>query len=91
MLKHLSFFPIFPPFYKQVLTGYISANKFNHSDVTNIPLWGNELILNNNSKPLYFKNWINSGILSVKDIKVENHKINETSLYTKLMKKLNKR
>ena len=89
MLKHLSFFPIFPPFYKQVLTGYISANKFNHSDVTNIPLWGNELILNSKSKPLYFKNWINSGILSVKDIKVENHKINETYLYNKLMKKCN--
>ena len=48
--------------------------KINHSVLTNIPLWGNELILNDKSKPLYLKNWINSGILSVKDIQVENQK-----------------
>ena len=87
MLKQLSLLQTFSQFYRQVLTGYISANKTNYSNVTDIPLWGNELILNNTSKPLYFKNWINSGILNIKDIKIQNHKINEIYLYNKLTTK----
>ena len=89
MLKHLYLLQTFPQFYRQVLTDYISANKANYSNVTDIPLWGNDLILNNTSKPLYFKNWINSGILSIKDIKIQNHKINEIYLYNKLTTKNN--
>ena len=87
MLKHLYFFKKFPPFCQQVLTGYINANKCNYSDFINIPLWGNELILKSKSKPLYFKNWIYSGILTVKDIKAESHEIDEKYLYNKLTEK----
>ena len=38
MLKHLSFFQIFPPFYKQVLTGYTST-VYNVMDVKCIKLY----------------------------------------------------
>ena len=60
-----------PPFYKQVIEGYVqcsapytsgSHSNDNTVNVLNMCIWGNRNIKNKTGDILYFPNWIRSGI-----------------------------
>ena len=69
-----------PTFYKQVIEGYIHGNikhdaKTDDIDIKEICIWGNKQILNKNNEILYFTKWIESGIITVSNLKIIEGKI----------------
>ena len=87
-----------PPFYKQVIEGYVQCNapytSGSHSNdntvnVLNVCIWGNRNIRNKPGDILYFPNWIRSGMVQIKDLNIIEGKINENYIFTKLSHKSN--
>ena len=87
-----------PPFYKQVIEGYVQCNapytSGSHSNdntvnVLNMCIWGNRNIRNKTGDILYFPNWIRSGMVQIKDLNIIEGKINENYIFTKLSHKPN--
>ena len=87
-----------PPFYKQVIEGYVQCNapytSGSHSNnntvnVLNMCIWGNRNIRNKTGDILYFPNWIRSGMVQIKDLNIIEGKINENYIFTKLSHKSN--
>ena len=86
-----------PKFYQDIIKAYarseVNDEPKSTCDILQQPLWGNEYIycLDKHGKKvvLYFQNWATSGIHFVKDIKIDNNKIDEFYLYTKVKNKQN--
>ena len=81
-----------PPFYKQVIEGYIQCNMLHNSqcvDVMEMCIWGNRHITNKTGEVLYFPYWIKSGIVQIKNINIIEGKIDENYIFTKLTHKFN--
>ena len=94
-------FPIIkniPEFYTQVLINY-NKSKLNTLDsiVDNLGdqiIWGNKFFLETKSNgkkicTLYFKHWISSGIIYIKNLLFVNGKIDENFIYNKIQNKRN--
>ena len=54
-----------------------------------ICIWGNKHILNKNNEILYFQIWIESGLITVGNIKIVEGKICNSYIFNKLFKKSN--
>jgi len=90
-LKHI------PLYYRKVILSWHKAGGGNVSEpltpeeVKNHIIWGSSHVINHRSKKrsttLYFKNWINSGIIYVRDLLDENNCINEKNILDKLRDK----
>ena len=87
-----------PEFYFQVLINYNKSKPNIHDSVRdNLGdqiIWGSNAFLEtptNGKKPttLYFKNWISSGIIYVKNLYFLNGKIDENYIYNKIQNKRN--
>ena len=57
--------------------------------VLNAVIWGNSYFKTANKNTIYFNNWINSGIIRVKDLKIENGNIDEEYIMRTVKKKHN--
>ena len=81
-----------PPFYQEMITSYNKAKLQSQSNfVENIldqPLWGNTFITHKH-KTIWFKNWISSGILTLRDLKIQNEKLDQNHIYNTLKRKTN--
>jgi hypothetical protein len=63
-------------FYKQIISSFIECNNVNYKSISkdnfiNQYIWGNHTF-DFNKKPLYFINWIRSGIIKISDLKFSN-------------------
>ena len=85
-------------FYQQVLYSFIKINNVmsnepsNQQEILNSVIWDNTNITvktGRNTTPIYFKNWIECGILFVKDLKLSNGRIDENFCFKKIRKKQN--
>lgn len=83
-----------PDFYREIVMCWqeIKGGKReypqNFRNIRNQILWGNRYIQFDN-KPLFFKNWIDSGLIFVNDIIDRNGKLSETHIFHKLKVKEN--
>ena len=83
-----------PTFYRQVLHAYgecqdnKSINQMKDYEILQETIWGNNLFKINN-KPIFFKSWIESRIIYVKDLIFNNTFINIDEIYRKLINKQN--
>ena len=94
--KNFDFIKQIPPFYKEVLCAF---NKAKQIDITvfcqNIlvqPLWGNDFIsckYEGKVKSLYYKNWMDAGILKVSNLRFIDGVLDEHFIYTKVLQKRN--
>ena len=78
-----------PPFYREVLLCFNKAKK-KVVQIEDEIIWGNKAIITSNNKkgsqkrPTYFKNWIDSGIIFVKNILFNNIQIDEQFIHEKV-------
>ena len=84
-----------PPFYQQIIISYNLCktirpiNKLNTVEILSQPLWGNEYF-KSKGKCLYYKNWLESGFLYVKDlVEHDGSFISEHNILQKLIIKTN--
>ena len=82
-----------PEFYRQILNSWTNLNKISSSPKENTGiqkeiLWGNDSLLFK-GKSLMFKNWIESGIITVNDIINDRGEISEGLILDKLRIKTN--
>ena len=84
-----------PPFYQQIIISYNLCktirpiNKLNTVEILSQPLWGNEYF-KSKGKCLYYKNWLESGFLHVKDlVEHDGSFISEHNILQKLTVKTN--
>ena len=83
-----------PLFYKQVLNAHarindiIDWNIIKQHEIAQQVIWCNHLFKINGT-PLYFKSWIRSGIIYVKDLFIRQDFLNINHIYEKLMNKTN--
>ena len=80
-----------PLFYQQVILSYCNSNIIDQqifrSTIFDQPLFGNRYFtfnFKNSCQTIYFSNWIKSGVKTLKDILIENGKINIEFLYRKI-------
>jgi hypothetical protein len=82
-----------PSFYEQVICSYnkakIRKEPSNYEDFQNEILWGNKYLKIDKDKIIYFKNWIESNILRVRDLVFKNGSIDVAALLNKLSAKQN--
>ena len=93
MHSEAAFNPGLPQFYREVLMGYCHNNAmavpYSREKVLNETLWGNSNLKDSTKKGLYFINWIQSGFIRVKDLKIDAGKIDESYVMKSLKKKHN--
>ena len=84
-----------PPFYQQIIISdnlcktIRPINKLNTVEILSQPLWGNEYF-KSKGKCLYYKNWLESGFLHVKDlVEHDGSFISEHNILQKLTVKTN--
>ena len=82
-----------PSFYQEVIISFTKSKigKCKEIDV-NQPLFGNQLLTYGEERKAispYFINWINSGILTIKDLSITDGKLNEQYIYEKVSPKQN--
>ena len=58
----------------------VSEEVFNN-DILNQPIFGNKFITSKEKKVLYYKNWIESGIRYIKDLKIMDENIDQNYIY----------
>jgi exonuclease III len=82
-----------PIFYKQVICSYnkakIRESPKCYESLQNELLWGNKFLVNGDNQIIYFKSWIESNILRVKDLILENGKLNTVAMFNKISNKRN--
>ena len=87
-----------PEFYQQVIKSHVKINNMTSNDpktindILNSPIWQNVFITTKQgkvNKPLYFKNWIASGIIFIKDLKIKDSKVDENYCFKSVKKKHN--
>ena len=90
MCKHIK---KIPTFYQEVIVSYNKSKIVNENNLDiNQPLFGNRLLTygkEGQKQCPYFINWINSGLCSVKDLRLINGKIDEHYIYEKVQNKAN--
>ena len=59
-----------------------------HHEILQQVIWGNKLFTIR-EKPLFFKSWIESGLIYVKDLIIQNDFLNVNYIYQKLQNKTN--
>ena len=83
----------FPVFYQQALLAFCASNTMVEPEskecCLNQTVWGNKLIMNKGNESLYFINWIKSGILHIKDLKIINKNLSEEYILAKLINRSN--
>ena len=85
-----------PSFYKNIIISFCKVNQtekpVSRDEILNTYIWGNKWISYETASKkhvIYFKSWIESGIIYVKDIKVTQGSIDERYIYNKLRTKNN--
>ena len=87
-----------PIFYQQVLLSHMKLNNAQYDEqevrknILNNTIWHNKHIttkIRRKNQPLYFKNWIEAGILFIKDLKFKNGTLDENHCYKSVKKKQN--
>ncbi len=86
-----------PDFYREVFVAYNKSKLppliHNADTLLNQVIWGNRQLTirkgRQTSSMLYFRNWIDSNIIWVKDLKIANGKIDQQYIYSKLTRKAN--
>ena len=88
--------PLIPKFYEEVITAFNRSKSTTEeefkSNLLQQPIFGNKYITytqGNKSKCPYIKHWINSGIKYIKDLKINNGKIDVTYIHHKMTNKRN--
>ena len=88
----------FPKFYQEAITSFTKSKPnikpTNNLDILNNVIWGNRFFTlkprkNQSPKCIFFKQWIDSGIIYVKDLKIRNSNLDETYLYQNVNNKTN--
>ena len=80
-----------PSFYKNIIISFCKVNQtekpVSRDEILNTYIWGNKWISYETASKkhvIYYKSWIESGIIYVKDIKVTQESIDERYIYNKL-------
>ena len=88
--------PTIPKFYKEVITAFnrskLTVKEEFTSNLLHQPIFGNKYITyvqGNKSKCPYFVHWINSGIKYLKDLKIDNGKIDIKYIHNEITNKRN--
>ncbi len=86
-----------PAFYIEVIMSFAEANRYEiptkQKDILDSCLWGNNIFMIHKKQgkayPVYFRNWINSNIMFVKDLKITNGVLDANYVYQKIQNKAN--
>lgn len=84
-----------PHFYSQVIKSWNKAKEVKGPDDTNLlneMIWGNKYVTiksKRSKQALYFKNWIEVGIIFIKDLMINNSVVDDIYVYNKLANKIN--
>ncbi len=84
-----------PEFYRQVFLAFAKANTCskatpeNRAEALTMSLWGNDLLLTEQGRPnkkqcLLFPNWIHSGIMTPKDLKIDKGQIDTNYILNRI-------
>ena len=81
---------ILPNFYQEIIISYnmskiITAGDF-QTQIKTQPIWGNKFI-QFKKRTLYFKSWIDEGIISISNLKINNGNLDVQYLYNKIKDK----
>ncbi|XP_033763758.1 uncharacterized protein LOC117344963 [Pecten maximus] len=91
-LKNLPISENISPFYYEILSTWMKLKKSNepkkYNEILAQIIWGNKYI-KLKGKTLLFKNWIDSGIITIKDLLQNNNNLDENNIYRKLIRKCN--
>ena len=97
-LKQFPVLTDLPKFYQEVIVGYNKSKLIpkpeNREDILDQVLWGNRHLKVNlpqhrTNKCIFYKSWINSGIIYIKDLKFINGKLDDYYIFQKIRNKRN--
>ena len=79
-----------PKFYQEVICSYNKTKSISKehfcNDILDQPLWGNQYVTFE-GKTLWFKNWIESGILTLRDVAIRNGKLDTQIISNRIINK----
>ena len=79
-----------PEFYQDVVLSYNKSKIMSHEDfhnnITNQPIWANRFI-KLKKETLLFKTWVSDGIIAMKNLKIDNGKLDVDYLYSVVTEK----